>query len=426
MTRMILQYKQRYPVSSTLSDKKKYRMLYRVHSDQMALRNGYVWSILVIISILMAACGENSTPSSSQTASNVLQAVTPPPTPLVCPDQTDSESKPTDYVSEDGPKLIYHNAPVRFYGYTSYPGAIGGAAAWHKPDFTQYIDFIMQMGSRLGQNLFRPTDYWDQSDDHPEQGSDNVWKNLDYLVCAAQKQGIFVEMDLSAFQKVLISQHLNDLDPNNWKSFLTAVGKHYRNQSAIAFYSILGEATAPKTTDAMDKLVAFYRTTTDTLHEADSNHLIMAGGFNHMEDESPSLPWWRQIYSLPNNNIPGFKTYSLNDLHFISTIVAFTNQIGKPAFDEEFGMQQSLGDATFAGGEGIDGIRTSRAQFYEDVYSTGESAGVQGFVFWDLGCDLRSTSYQVNPNTPATWKVIQKHGPRANKTSSPDQDRSLC
>jgi hypothetical protein len=176
----------------------------------------------------------------------------------------------------------------------------------------------------------------------------------------------------------------------------------------------------------MDKLVAFYRATTDTLHEADPHHLIMAGGFNHMEEESPALPWWRQIYSLPNNNIPGFKTYSLDDLHFISTIVAFTNQIGKPAFDEEFGMEQSLGDATFAGGAGINGIKVSRAQFYQDVYSAGEEAGVQGFVFWDLGCDRRPDSYQVSPHTPKTWKVIKQHGPHPSKTDISSTDHHLC
>jgi hypothetical protein len=133
---------------------------------------------------------------------------------------------------------------------------------------------------------------------------------MDYLVCGAQSHGLFIEMDLSAFQKVLISQHLDDFAPDNWIAFLTAVGKHYSNQSSIAFYSIVGEPKAPTTVDAMNKLVTFYRKTTDTLHQADPNHLIMAGGFNHMEQESTDLPWWHQIYALPNNNIPAFKTYS--------------------------------------------------------------------------------------------------------------------
>src|ERR1700674_4417668 len=130
-----------------------------------------------------------------------------------------------------------------------------------------------------------------------------------------------------------------------------------------------------------------------------------------MEQETPDLPWWQSIYSLPNNDIAAFKTYSLDDLHLMPTIAAFAKNIGKPALDEEFGMPQSIGDAAFAGGEGILGVQTSRAQFYHDVYSTGERVNVKGFVFWDLGCDLRSNSYQVNPQTPATWQIVEQHGP---------------
>ena len=54
---------------------------------------------------------------------------------------------------------------------------------------------------------------------------------------------------------------------------------------------------------------------------------------------------------------------------------------------------------------------TSRAQFYEDVYSIGEQAGVVGFAFWDLGSDIRGNSYQVNPDTPAVWQVILRYAP---------------
>jgi hypothetical protein len=350
--------------------------------------------------------------------------VAPPSTPLVCPGQQDNE--PIDFVSKNGSAFVYRGSPLIFYGYTSYPGSVGGPSAWHKSDFMSYLDQIMDMGSRLGQNLFRPTDYWDQNDPHPEQGSNKIWENMDYLVCSAQSRHLFIELDLSGFQKVLISRHLNAFDPHNWTAFLTAAGKHYSKQGSIAFYSVVGEPQIPRTTDAMNKLVDFYRVTTDTLHEADPQHLIAAGGFNHMNEESPTLPWWHQIYSLPNNHIAAFKTYSLTDLHLIPTIAAFAKQLGIPALDEEFGMPQSLGDATFAGGAGFNGIKTSRAQFYQDVYSAGEGAGVQGFVFWDLGCGLRSSSYQVSPATPATWRVIKQHGPNPSKTALSEKDQSLC
>ena len=388
----------------------------------------HAWCILFIVSLLMSACSASISPAPQVTAtathepSKLFSEVAPPSAPLVCPHQ--SVDGQHTFVGKDGSIFTYHGAPIKFYGYTFYPSSAGGAAAWHTAAFTQYIDHIMNMGASLGQNLIRPTDYWDINDLHPNQGSENVWKNVDYLVCAAQQHGIFVELDVSAFQKVLLSQHLDAFNPNNWKTFLTAVGKRYNNQSAIAFYSIVGEPQVPNNSDELNTLVNFYRVTTDTLRSADSHHLITAGGFNHMEQETPNLPWWHDIYSLPNNDIAAFKTYSSDDLHLISTIATFAKQIGKPAFDEEFGMPQSLGDAVFAGGAGFQGIQTSRAQFYQDVYSAGEPVNIQGFVFWDLGCDLRSDSYQINPNTPAVWQVVAQHGP--NKPASLTPTQLLC
>jgi len=275
----------------------------------------------------------------------------------------------------------------------------------------------MDMGAQLGQNLIRPTDYWDQND-HPQPSSENVWKNVDYLVCAAQQRNIFVDLDVSAFQKFLMSQGRDSFDARNWQAFLEAVGSHYKNQSAIAFYSILGEPSPPRSISAMKKVVDFYSAVTNTLRKADEHHhLITAGAFNHMEQETPGVPWWQEIYALQDNDIVAFKTYSLDDLHLMPRIAAFARQIEKPLFDEEFGLPQRLGDSEFAGGDGYNDIRTSRAQFYQDVYSIGEQAGVQGYIFWDLGCDLRPGSYQVNPNTPAVWQEIVRHAPNKPVTS---------
>src|SRR5437764_6139146 len=127
---------------------------------KMVFNKMCVCPILVILSILMVACdteknpsgkGSTPTPIPSPTSSGSLLDVAPPSTPLVCPGQ--QNKGPSDFVSKDGSTFVYHGSPITFYGYTSYPGSIGGASAWHKPDFTRYIDHIMQMGSRVGQNL---------------------------------------------------------------------------------------------------------------------------------------------------------------------------------------------------------------------------------------------------------------------------------
>jgi hypothetical protein len=387
-------------------------------------RNWQAWSVLFILSMIIYSCyGVPDLLTKVDDGPNDLfVAVAPPSTPLVCPDQHSDDQN--NFVVKNGTSFAYRGTSIAFYGYTFYPALIGGASAWHTTAFTHYIDHIMDMGNQLGQNLIRPTDFWDQNDPHPVQSSKSIWANVDYLVCAAQKRNIFVDLDLSAFQKVLISQHLDDFNPDNWRAFLTAVGQHYSNQSSIAFYSIVGEPPVPTNSAEMNKLINFYRVTTDTLHQADQHHLITAGGFNHMEQETAGFPWWQSIDSLPNNDIVAFKTYSLDDLHLIPKIADFAQTIGKPAFDEEFGMPQSLGDAAFAGGEGILGVQTSRAQFYQDVYSLGEQARVKGFVFWNLGCGLRSDSYEVNPQTPATWQVVELHGP--DKQGSSTVNQSFC
>ena len=339
----------------------------------------------------------------------------PPSTPLVCPNSNAGEEQGA-FVRREGTQLMYQNNALRFYGFTFYPTAIGGASAWQKSDFTHYIDHILDLGAQAGQNLIRPTDFWDKHNVDNRQNDLTIWQNMDYLVCAAKQRGMFIEMDVSAFNWFIMSQKYDPVHANYWKPFLEAVGKHYSNQSVIAFYSILGEPEAPKTVDEMNKLVNFYRAVTDDLRAADGNHLIMAGGFNHMEDESSQIPWWRNIYALPNNDIAGFKTYSQDDLNFMPTISAYAKQLGKPMVDEEFGMPQKQGDGE-ATGEIYNGLQISRAQFYSQTYSIGEANGVTGFIFWNLGCKLGDTNYDVSPDTPAVWQVIQQHAPE--KLASP-------
>lgn len=372
--------------------------------------------MLIIFSILICtACSgiPNINPPSNGKegqGNTMFSTAAPPSTPLICPgEQGNSGQGP--FVERNGTALIYREKPLKLYGNTFYPATIGGAAAWQKSGFIQYINHTLDLDAQAGQNLLRPTDYWDNNYHDHKQADINIWKNMDYLVCTAKQRGIFVEMDISAFGHFLVSQGSDPYNARNWSAFLDAVGKHYSNQPSIAFYSILGEPLPPKDVDAMNRLVRFYRAVTDELHQADGmHHLITAGGFNHMEDETSQTPWWQQIYSLPNNDILAFKTYSQSDLDLISTISAFAKKIGKPFVDEEFGLPQGMGDAASTG-EKYNNIQESRAQFYEQVYSAGEADGAAGFVFWDMGCQLDASSYQVSPLTPAVWNVIREHAP---------------
>jgi hypothetical protein len=319
-----------------------------------------------------------------------------------------------------GTNFAYQGHELQLAGYTFYPALVGGTAAWHQASFTAYIDQILSLAAQAGQNLARPTDFWDSHTSGQRWDDPQVWKNMDYLVCAAARQHIFVVMDLSAFKWLLISQGQDPYNASNWTTYLQTIGQHYSLQPAIAFYSIAGEPPPPTTPEATQALVSFYQSVTDALATADGgHHLIAAGGFNHMEDETPQTPWWHEIYALPHNTVVAFKTYSNHDLSLMPTIAAYASQLGKPLIDEEFGMPQSLGDATFSG-NGYNGIDESRAGFFQSVYQTGESVGVHAFVFWNLGCQLKPQGYDVSPKTPAVWQVIQQFAPSPPAPADPN------
>jgi hypothetical protein len=389
-----------------------------------SVRRTATWGCLVLMA-LTAACSSGSTGKAGSSGSPIGSTASPGAgsgvtplnipaiaSPLTCP-QGNGITLPGTYVQSDGQQFTYAGKPIRLTGYTFYPGSDGGSAAWRSSQFTQYIDHILDMGAQAGQNLIRPTDYWDKTNTSQQVDDPVIWHNLDYAVCAAKQRGMFVIMDLSAFRWLLVSQGKDPYNAQYWEPFLAAVARHYRDEPAIAFYSILGEPEPPQTPASSNQLVAFYRTLTDTLYAADPHHLISAGGFSHMEEETPQMPWWHQIFALPHIDIVTFKTYSQHDLNLMPAIAQYGQAIHKPLFDEEFGMPQSLGDATFAGGAGYNQITTSRAEFFKTVYDTGKELGVTGFVFWNMGCQIASTSYEVSPLTPAVWQIVLQYAAAA-------------
>jgi hypothetical protein len=364
-----------------------------------------------------------STPGPVMTPEVPFSSAFPSTAPLVCPNQGHS-STAGQFIKTDGIHFLVAGAALKLAGFTFYPALLGGAAAWHSTQFPAYIDRVITTGAQAGQNLIRTTDFWDSHDQHNPRYGQTIWHNVDYLVCDAAAHSMYVELDVSAFEWFLTSQHANPYDTANWINYLEAIGDHYSNQPNIAFYSILGEPPIPTTVAAMQRLVSFYRDLTDTLYQADGgHHLISAGGFNHMGEETPQIPWWQQIYALPHNDVAAFKTYSQKDLNLIPTIASYAHQIGKPPLDEEFGMTQASGDGTYTG-IAYEGIETSRADFYQNVYSIGNANGIQGFVFWNLGCQMNDTSYDVSPQTPAVWQVVQDFAP--DPLTGPNTTDSLC
>jgi hypothetical protein len=318
------------------------------------------------------------------------------------------------FLRASGTRITCDGRPVELTGFTFYPSLLGGAKAWHDPSFPAYIDHVLDMGVAAGQNLIRATDQWDSHTSGQTADDPVVWSNMDHLMAAARERGVFVVVDLSAFRWLLTSQGSDPSRADLWVPFIDQVAARYRDNPAVAFYSIAGEPKPPATPADLRSLTDFYRTTSEALRAADPNHLITLGGFNHMEDH-PELNWWQSLDQLATNDIVAVKTYSQHDLNLMPAIAAYARSAGKPVVDEEFGMPQSYGDGTFAGGAAYNGLAGGRAAFFEAVYSSGSELGYAGFVFWNMGCEIGPTSYEVSPQTPAVWAVVAGHGavPRA-------------
>jgi hypothetical protein len=395
---------------------------------------------------MLSACGgpaASSTTSASVAGSpNPLaspgqSAESPTTTPSISPRPTPSQTSTAaaaapclasstsgTFLKTDGTSFTCAGSPVPLTGFTFYPALLGGAKAWHDPSFPSYIDHVLEMGAAAGQNLIRATDQWDKTT--PGQSADDpiVWSNMDYLLAAARKKGMFVVVDLSAFRWLLMSQGADPTRADLWTPFIDQVAARYRDNPAVAMYSIAGEPKPPTTPAELQTLLGFYRTTSEALRAADPNHLITVGGFNHMEDH-PELSWWQAIDELASNDIVAVKTYSQHDLDLMPAIAGYARSVGKPVLDEEFGMPQGFGDGSFAGGAAYNGLATGRAPFFSEVYSSGGTLSFAGFIFWNMGCQIGPGSYEVSPGTPAVWAVVARYGavPAANPAAS---GSSLC
>ena len=71
---------------------------------------------------------------------------------------------------------------------------------------------------------------------------------------------------------------------------------------------------------------------------------------------------------------------------------------GKLFTVEEFGFLQGEGDA-------------QRSANFQNMFALGRQFGVTCIIFWNLGPEIASSSYEVNPNTPLTWNTIIRNAP---------------
>lgn len=304
------------------------------------------------------------------------------------------------YITRNGTALSLNKAPIYFHGATLY-----GADYQNPTAFRKHIDTWLDNAHKNGLNMIRAVNFYE----HTSKWADpTTWECMDYLMSAAQKRGMYVELDLAAYRNMLwMPMGINPYaDPSVWNKFLDFVGHRYKNQTNLAFYAIGGEILAPNYGDepkvSGQKYIDFFKATSDRLHAADPNHLIETGGFLHLGEPKSGIPW-KSIFDLPNIKMAAVHVYSdptvYNNIDVRAAMAVADWARGQhiPFLIEEFGATQGLGDAM-------------RAKMFERRYMLAALTDSVATIFWNLGPEVRNTSYDVNPQTPKTWAAVGAGG----------------
>ena len=342
------------------------------------------------------------------------------------PSSTTSAFSTTSYVSLSGQDFIYNNTLIHPYGSTMYPNwctspSVGTVAnnnnygtcthhiqgsGWARADFTNYIDFIISLAQQAHTNVIRTTNFFDGVTYGDWQNA-TVWANMDYLFQKAAENNMFVLLDLSSFRDQMVKKGVYAYDTTNPAyQNMTWVAQRYANNARLLDYAIAGEVPCPNGTDSTrptstQALTDYYQTLSNQLHAADPNHLISSGGLSHVNQSFSSCGIdWQSIFALPNINITAIHVYSNNDRNVsMPNVSLWASQHMKPFTVEEFGFTQNNDDS-------------GRAAEYQNMYNLGKQYNATTMVFWNMGDQVASSSYEVGPtSTPLTFTTVLQNAP---------------
>jgi hypothetical protein len=314
----------------------------------------------------------------------------------------------TTYVALSGQNFVDNNTLIHPYGSTMYPhwtygGALHRGGGWALTAFKSYIDQIIGMAQQAHLNTLRPTNYFDGVA-YGDWYNATVWSNMDYLFQQAALHKMFIILDLSSFRDKTLKQGIYPYDPSLYTAAFSWVASRYASNPALLNYAIAGEVKCPTSSDPLrpvstQALTNYYRVLSDTLHTADPNHLISSGGLSYLNEPHCGIDW-KSIFSLPHINMAAIHVYSDNDRNITMPMVAqWAASNRKPFTVEEFGFLQGNDDST-------------RASEFQHMYNLGKQYGASAMVFWNLGPEKSSSSYEVNPNTPLTWSTVTQNAPQ--------------
>jgi hypothetical protein len=365
---------------------------------------------IVLSHVFVSAIPAHKSARPGQPTQSIVTVVPAPKPTFVSspvPSSSPTSASGTKYVTLSGQNFTENNTIIHPYGSTMYPywtyqGATHRGGSWANPAFKSYVDLIINMAQKLHLNTIRATNYFDGVA-YGDWYNATVWSNMDYLFQQATSHNMYILLDLSSFRDKTLKQGIYPYNPSLYTSAFAWVAARYAHNSALLNYAIAGEVKCPTSSDPLrptsaQALTEYYQVLSDTLYAADPNHLISTGGLSYLNEPKCGIDW-RGIYALPHINITAIHVYSDNDRTITIPMVAqwaASNQ--KPFTIEEFGFQQSSSDST-------------RAAEFQNMYSLGKQYNATSIIFWNLGPEVGSTSYEVNSNTPMTWQVIQQNAP---------------
>jgi hypothetical protein len=236
------------------------------------------------------------------------------------------------------------------------------------------------------------------------------WVRVDRAIALAGRLGLRVELDLTTYRNLLIRNHINAYRAD-WGPFVrfvatrrnTVSGRTYRDDPTIAMVAFAAEVEPPGSASVLPvryttaDLTGFFQRTLHQWRLLDRNHVLTTGGFLHLDSDTGID--WRAIFSLPDVDVPSVHLYSAPDQTItLPAVAAFSKQLGKPFLIEEFGYERGDGDP-------------ARAQGFQGQYVDSQRYGAAGAQFWNLGPQVASPTYDVNPQTPLTWTVVRANRP---------------
>jgi hypothetical protein len=365
-----------------------------------------------------------TTDHDGSTTTTTDSATTEPPTSTTSsttttnggPGTTTTTVGPTPgsrFVGGCGIHLCVGSTPWPMYGATIYnPGLRPYQSGVKYPAGT------IGLAQQAHLNTIRITDFMNSTGNPSVDPYDaQKWGYVDGMIAAAGAAGLHVDLGLSDYRAMLWN---NCIDPYtaDWSQFVSFVanrvntvnGRVYKNDPTIALVSVAGEplpvgshsftgkATGQPCTITYSTadLTGFYTATTGAWAAAQGSVLINSGGLGYLNESHAGIDW-KSIFSLPTNAVCDIKTYG-GMFAWVANAASYCAGIGKPIIDEEFGYQQGMTDG-------------QRAHLFAQNYALAKSLNFAGIVFWNLGYQLASTSYEVNPSTPLTFAVVQNNAP---------------